>query len=172
MAVSKGSKTYNIIVSSVYIVLGVLLCIAMINVNQILSIMIGVTLIVGGVALFALDIYKYKELLPITIMTSTFLLGFGIGILIAPFDFTYYLSMLILVGGALMIVEGIIWLIKHRNIFTTVGIIVIGAVAITFGICFLCIADFRQFCSLVLGIVLIFLGVINLIAALLSKPKK
>ena len=134
MAIEKGSKGYAIATSIIYIVLGVLLCISLINVDQILSYVLGIALIIAAVAFLVIDFVKLKELLPSTIIVCAFLLAVGIGIIIWPFGFTYYLSMLVLVLGALLLVEGIIWLIKKRPLFTSVGILVVGAAALTFGI--------------------------------------
>ena len=167
--IEKGSKAYGIITAMVYIILGVLFIVALIDVNTILSYIVGIALMVAALVFIIIDLLAVKEITANTIVTSSFLMAVGLVVVIYKLAFIQYLSMLVLVLGALLIIEGIIWLVKKKAMYASIAVLVLGAVALTFGICFFAIDGFERYCTLVLGIVLVVLGVIYLIEAISGK---
>lgn len=166
--VSKGSKAYNVIVSIIYIVIGILFILSILNVDTLLGYFIGGSLIIAGLVFVLVDVINLKYLRGLTIAVSTFALGFGIAMMISPLPFQFYLSVAVVVFGALLLLNGVIFIVRKAT-GAGIGMLILGAAALTFGILFLTLDDFRGYCALVFGIVLVVLGVIYLIEALSGK---
>lgn len=166
--IEKGSKTYNIISSLIYIAIGVLFILAIIDVNTLLGYFIGGSLILAGIIVAVVDLVNLRFLRNITVAVSSVAIGFGIAMMLWSLPFEQYLSLAVLVFGAMLIVNGIIYVVRKATVLGLV-MLILGAIALTFGILFFTVDGFRGYCTLIFGIVLVIFGVIYLIEAISGK---
>lgn len=166
-----NTKTQNLMKAIIFMVIGILLCLSVIGVNSFLNWMIAISLIVGGVSLVALSLSAVR-----TIMTDTGLLGgavLGLGVYCIPviggFDFLGIISMIMMVIGALLVVDAVIGFALRRMLLGNTLILISGAAAFSIGICLWLIPDFRKFAGLMLGIFFIAYAIMLLIEATTRK---
>ena len=167
-----SKKALNILEGIGTIVLGVL--IAVFGGLAVLDIYFGILFLVAGVALLVFHVVEVSK-------TKTFLftivfLGFALA-LIGTFLLAGLLSfglfiqlfvILLIAAGAALVVLGCSYLVR-KNTFYGVGQIVIGLLAITFGILYLTVPEFRVAFWIVVGVMVAVYGVLLLAYALTEK---
>ena len=166
-----NKKLINILEASIMIALGVLIAIFGIGA---VDLYFGIVfLVTAAVALAAIivGLAKYKLLVFGLIFAFCACLVFGIALL------THYLSLGVLVdilvflviamGGAL-IFYGTFVLVKV-NVFFGLGQIVLGALAVTAGILYLFVPEFRVAFWIIVGVLVALYGVVLLVAAIANK---
>lgn len=176
MAKNTLSKTraLRIIQSVVMIIVGILIACSIVD-QQIVNVILGVALLALGLYWLFQAVYETKSFVSPGALIGGILVGIGVSALAnAPLDLTQTLiiivSIIIAVVGALLIIEGIIKLIQHKD---TVGIIslVLGVTALVLGSCLLALPDFRTYCLLIFGIFLAVYGVYTLTMLLLGLQR-
>lgn len=176
MAKNTLSKTraLRIIQSVVMIIVGILIACSIVD-EQIVNVILGVALLALGLYWLFQAVYETKSFISPGALIGGILVGIGVSALAkAPLDLSQTLiiivSIIIAVVGALLIIEGIIKLIQHKD---TVGIIslVLGVIALVLGICLLALPDFSTYCLLIFGIFLAVYGVYTLTMLLLGLQR-
>lgn len=175
MAKNTLSKTraLSIIQSVVMIIVGILIACSIVD-EQIVNIILGVALLALGLYWLFQAVYETKSFISPGALIGGILVGIGVSALANAIDLNQILtdivSIIIAVIGALLIIEGIIKLIQHKD---TVGIIslVLGVIALVLGICLLAIPDFSTYCLLIFGIFLAVYGVYTLTMLLLGLQR-
>lgn len=175
MAKNTLSKTraLRIIQSVVMIIVGILIACSIVD-EQIVNVILGVALLALGLYWLFQAVYETKSFISPGALIGGILVGIGVSALAKALDLnsilTSIVSIIIAVVGALLIIEGIIKLIQHKD---TVGIIslVLGVIALVLGICLLAIPDFSTYCLLIFGIFLAVYGVYTLTMLLLGLQR-
>lgn len=175
MAKNTLSKTraLRIIQSVVMIIVGILIACSIVD-QQIVNVILGVALLALGLYWLFQAVYETKSFISPGALIGGILVGIGVSALAKALDLnlilTSIVSIIIAVIGALLIIEGIIKLIQHKD---TVGIIslVLGVIALVLGICLLAIPDFSTYCLLIFGIFLAVYGVYTLTMLLLGLQR-
>lgn len=175
MAKNTLSKTraLRIIQSVVMIIVGILIACSIVD-EQIVNIILGVALLALGLYWLFQAVYETKSFISPGALIGGIFVGIGVSALAKAINLnqilTSIVSIIIAVVGALLIIEGIIKLIQHKD---TVGIIslVLGVIALVLGICLLAIPDFSTYCLLIFGIFLAVYGVYTLTMLLLGLQR-
>lgn len=175
MAKNTLSKTraLRIIQSVVMIIVGILIACSIVD-EQIVNVILGVALLALGLYWLFQAVYETKSFISPGALIGGILVGIGVSALAKAINLnqilTSIVSIIIAVVGALLIIEGIIKLIQHKD---TVGIIslVLGVIALVLGICLLAIPDFSTYCLLIFGIFLAVYGVYTLTMLLLGLKR-
>lgn len=175
MAKNTLSKTraLRIIQSVVMIIVGILIACSIVD-QQIVNVILGVALLALGLYWLFQAVYETKSFVSPGALIGGILVGIGVSALAKAINLnqilTSIVSIIIAVVGALLIIEGIIKLIQHKD---TVGIIslVLGVIALVLGICLLAIPDFSTYCLLIFGIFLAVYGVYTLTMLLLGLQR-
>lgn len=175
MAKNTLSKTraLRIIQSVVMIIVGILIACSIVD-EQIVNVILGVAVLALGLYWLFQAVYETKSFISPGALIGGILVGIGVSALAKALNLNQILtdivSIIIAVVGALLIIEGIIKLIQHKD---TVGIIslVLGVIALVLGICLLAIPDFSTYCLLIFGIFLAVYGVYTLTMLLLGLQR-
>ena len=175
MAKNTLSKTraLRIIQSVVMIIVGILIACSIVD-EQIVNVILGVALLALGLYWLFQAVYETKSFISPGALIGGILVGIGVSALAKAINLnqilTSIVSIIIAVVGALLIIEGIIKLIQHKD---TVGIIslVLGVIALVLGICLLAIPKFSTYCLLIFGIFLAVYGVYTLTMLLLGLQR-
>lgn len=163
----------QIIRSIILIVLGIAFCFSM--ASQVISYVIGISLIVSGAVLLTISIMLKKAVLTHEGILAAFAITLGITVIVTTMVnlvVTAVPYLLISVGGILLIEAFMAFLVRKKVAPVAFAFMLIGASAvIALGICFLAINGFATYAGIVLGIALIIAGILTLITAF-KKDKK
>jgi hypothetical protein len=167
-------KKETLIQSIVYIVIGVLLCLSVINFNEMMGWMIGLSLLIAGVLLILISAVSMKSLLTINGLAGSLLVAFGL--LFIPncvpgvgLAYDLIIALIMMTLGALFLVEAFIGIFNKRPTVGTVVLFLFGAAFFTVGMLLWFLPEFRRFAGLMLGIFLIVYGVLIIISAATKK---
>ena len=158
----------------IYLVVGILLVVG-ISGNQVIGWILSIALLIGGAAMIVAGAMVEKTLSGQSGFSAAILLT--LGLILMPVDglcqFGAYfpaLSMLMIVLGAIYLVDGIFGFISKRSLFGTLFVLVLGAVLFTFGmLLWFNVGGMMQYASLILGIVLICYSALIIFAVLAHK---
>lgn len=167
--VSDQLKTKSLLTAVIYFVAGLLLCLAVIDVDGLLSIMLGVLLVLLGAVLLIASIVREKRVSADVIVPSSFLLAVGIAFFLWAFPFTGIMALFLTAIGGILLIDAILAIANKQPTAVWLVELIIGAIALALGICLLAIPDFRRFASLILGIILIIYAVLIAIEAFSKK---
>lgn len=167
-------KTSNILKSVLFMVLGILLCCSVINPDSLLNWMISITFLVAGAVYIIISFAVAHSFLTDTALSGGLVLALGIFFLpTLPGGQAIYwmggISMVMMVVGALLLVDALLGLCYRRNITGNVVVLILGAALLTIGLCLWLIEDFRAFAGLMLGIFFIIYSVILLVSLITKK---
>ena len=162
-------KTKGLLTAIIYFIAGLLLCLSVINVDGLLSIMLGILLILLAAILLLGGIIRDKKVAPETIVPTSFLLAVGISFLLWAFPFTGIMALFLTRVGGIIIIDAIMDIVGKRGQSTWLVKLIVGVIALALGICLLAIPEFRQYASLVLGIILIIYAVLIALQAVSKK---
>lgn len=168
-----NTKTKNIIRSVLYIVLGILFALSVIDPASMINWMVAVVCLLGGVALLAIEVATNKSLITGNGMMGALLIAFGVFFLppvgTLSIDWCGGIALVLICIGLAMTIDAILGLAFKRGLTGNIIKLVIGLVAATFGFLLYFLGEFRKFAGLVLGIVVIVYGVILLVETLTGK---
>ncbi len=171
LKISKETKT--LIVSAILLVVGILFCASRSMGITALSYIIGTALILAGVIIVINLALEKGRLLNGTGMLGGALIAFGI--LFAGNDLAWiifnYVPWLLIVIGAIIIIDSIIKKVNESNNTMFITELVIGIIVLALGICLRFVHGFADFSSIMLGIVLIIYAVYMFIM-LMTKGNK
>lgn len=165
------TKTYKIIESIILIVIGILIACSIINSN-ILNYVLGAALLVYGLYLIIASVIILQSFILPKAIVGGVLAGIGIAILASYMQPVSLLVSCIVVGitaiGVLFLINSILRFAKH---LTTLGVTeaIIGVILLTFGLMFICWADFKAYLWLIFGVLLAIYGVYCLVVAITNK---
>ncbi len=169
-----NKKLLGILEGAIAIVLGVL--IAIFGGQAVLDIYFGVLFVIAGAALLAVVITALvrTKLLSFGLLFASFAsLVIGICLLVSYYSIGYLIYTLVLLiiafGGALIFFG--VYSITKKLMFTGIGQIVVGAAAITVGILYILLPEFRTAFWIIVGVLVAVYGVLLLVSALVSKEK-
>lgn len=156
----------------VFLVLGILLCIG-VSGNDIIGWVLSISLLVGAAALLAAGFYVEKTMIGSYGTSGGILLAAAL-ILMPPIALfkSYYetISMLMIVFGALFLLDGLLSLAKKRNLIMCVTVLVLGAILFTFGmLLWFNVGDMQRFASLIIGVVFIVYAALLLVSGFTGK---
>lgn len=158
----------------IYLVLGILLCVG-VSGNQVLGWLVSISLLVGAAALIISGVILEKTLIGNSGFTGGILLTLGLALMpvqgICLFGSYYELiSLLMIVLGALYLVDSIVGFVGKRNLVATICLFVIGALLFAFGmLLWFNVGGMKEYASLILGILFIVYSVLLLVAAFSNK---
>lgn len=158
----------------VYLVLGILLVVG-VSGNQMIAWLLSISLLVGGAALVVAGAFSEKTLVGNLGFNGGILIT--LGLILLPVSglglFTRYfetLSMLMIVIGALYLLDSLYGFIGKRSLAGNVIMLVLGALLFTFGmLLWFDVGGMQRFASLILGIGIIVYAVLLLISAFTKK---
>ena len=158
----------------IYLVVGILLVVG-VSGNQIIGWILSISLLIGAAAMILTGALVEKSLSGQSGFSAAILLT--LGLILMPADglclFAGYfptLSMLMIVLGAVYLVDSIFGFVNKRALFGTIFVLVLGAILFTFGmLLWFNVGGMTQYSSLILGIVLICYAALILVAALTNK---
>jgi uncharacterized membrane protein HdeD (DUF308 family) len=165
------NKTQTLMKAVICLLIGILLCLSIIGINGFLNWMMGISLIVGGLTMITLSLIAAK-----TIMTDMGLVGgaiLSVGVyclpVVAGFDFLRIIAMIMMVVGALLMVDGLVGFGYKRALVGNVVVFVLGAATFTVGICLWLLPKFTNYAGVMLGIFFIINAVILFVEAVTEK---
>ena len=166
----------TLIFSAILLVVGVLFCCSLAMGNKAVSWIIGLSLIVFGIFCIINAFTSKKDLMTVDGIIGAAIIAFGL--LFAGNELTWvifnYIPFLLMAIGVIFIADAIIKIIKDNGKTTVKYIIelIIGVIALALGLCLKFINGFSDFCSVILGVVLIIYSIYLFSTILLSKPEK
>lgn len=157
-----------------FMVLGILLCCSVINPNSMINWIISIAFLLGGTFLLCFSLATLHSLLTDTGISAALVIALGIFFLPAlpgslQIDWMGGISMVMMVVGALFMVESLIGFARKRSLASNLIILIFGAVAFTLGICLWLIESFREYSGLMLGILFILYSVCIMISLITKK---
>ncbi len=170
----KMKNKSTLISGIIYLVVGILLCVG-VSGNQVLGWLVSISLLVGAAALIISGVILEKTLIGNSGFTGGILLALGLAFM--PVDglclfVAYYqlISLLMIVLGALYLVDAIVGFVGKRNLIGNITIAVLGALLFTFGmLLWFNVGGMRDYASLILGILFIVYSVLLIISALTNR---
>lgn len=158
----------------IYLVVGILLVVG-VSGNQVIGWILSISLLIGGAAMILAGAIVEKTLSGQSGFSAAILLTFGL--ILMPVNglclFASYfptLSMLMIVLGAVYLVDSVFGFASKRKLFGNLFILVLGAILFTFGmLLWFNVGGMMQYASLILGIVLICYAALILVAILTHK---
>lgn len=171
----KNDDYISLISGILFMIIGILFCCSTITIDF-LNIVLGIALVILGLAGLGITFYKTKTMLNLLGAISTFALSFGITCFIVNiFAFvTYFIDVLMVVVGVLLAIDILFKVLNRDNKKDNLPIIIqaiVAAVLITFGAIFMAITNIIQFSIIVLGALLIVLGIYIIIMFFLKRKK-
>lgn len=172
----KRESLYKVIEACALLVLGVLFCVSLAWAGNVLSIILGASCIAIGAIIVVVAAIKDKSVVSPIALGGLLALTLGIFFIVANIVMQFINSfvpyVLIVFGSALFIDAFLGYFIRKEKLMVPfIFKIVIGAGLITVGALLLTIADFAQYISIVIGVALILVAIINL-AIEFSKADK
>ena len=167
----KNKKLVNVLEAVIMIVFGILLAIFGFGM---IDLFCGISFIVSAVAMLVVifyDLSKHKILSFNNLFAFSAFLIFGIVLLLKQFSLYYNVIILIFLTiafGCALIIFGAYSIAKVNALFG-VGQIVVGAVAVTAGILYQYVPEFRTAFWIIVGVLVAVYGVLLLITALTNK---
>ena len=167
----KNKKLVNVLEAVIMIVFGILLAIFGFGM---IDLFCGISFIVSAVAMLVVifyDLSKRKILSFNNLFAFSAFLIFGIILLLKQFSLYYNVIILIFLTiafGCALIIFGAYSIAKVNALFG-VGQIVVGAVAVTAGILYQYVPEFRTAFWIIVGVLVAVYGVLLLITALTNK---
>ena len=162
----------NIIQAIFIIILGVIIAIS--GGGAALDIYLGVSFLVGGVALFVLAVVALAntKVLPFGLtFLGCALLTLGIATLANWLSFGLLIALvvyLIIALGAALVIHGVV-ILCQKNTVMGVGEVVMGLIMITLGILYLTVPEFQVAFWIIIGILVAVYGVYSLVIAIAKK---
>ena len=166
---------FELMVSAIMlIIIGIAFCFSLGNGETLISQIIGVAFIVSGAINIVILIIAMLPIASSAGMTGGILIAIGIFLYGNTSVINAIINLvpwLVTILGAVFIADAVVGIIQKRLGFAQFLIsLIIGAVTLTLGICFLTIDSFRNVASLIFGIIMIIYGVFQLISAIFG-PK-
>ena len=165
---SKG-KALGIIQSILLIVVGILLACSIIN-NNILTILIGIIVAVLGAFILFENVYESRSFISAGALIGGILVGIGIASLCNYVPLSSVFTSIIIVAicclGGLLLIQGVVNLLKKRNNLTTVTYLVVGILALVFGLLLIFVNQLSSYTLLIAGILFAVYGLISLVMLL------
>lgn len=167
-------KTSNILKTVLFMVLGILLCCSVIDPNSLMNWMIAAAFLAGGIVFLLVSFIASHSFLTDSALTGGLLLSLGIFFLPSLpggqlINWMGGISMIMMVIGALFLVDAILGFAYRRKIAGNVVVLVTGAAVFTIGICLWLIEEFQEFAGLMLGIFFIVYSVMLLVSLVTKK---
>lgn len=171
----KNDDYISLISGILFMIIGILFCCSTITIDF-LNIVLGIALVILGLAGLGITFYKAKTMLNLLGAISTFALSFGITCFIVNIFVmvTYFIDILMIVVGALLAIDIIFKILNRENKKDNLPIIIqaiVAAFLITLGAIFISVTNIIQFSIIVLGALLIVLGIYIIIMFFLKRKK-
>ena len=171
-----GNDLSLIIRYLVMIAVGVLFCLSPAFGKSALSTILGIGFIVTGAVFLIISLAVEKSLISGSAFIGYFAIALGIlaiaaNVMSLVFDYVPYF---IITAGSGIVLDGILGLTlrKEKSVALLVIKLLVGGVMLALGICLLTVDSFKEFASVVLGIVLIITAIYGLFSVLSkSRPK-
>ena len=172
----EGNQDLSKILSfAILLVFGVLFCCSLAMGVAAISWTVGIFLIVAAILLLISSYIETKSITAYNGIVSAAVGAFGVYFIVdhlAGIIIGYIPYLLIFIGGYL-IIDSILYLtVRHGKDNLIFGIeLALGAVSLTLGFCLLFIDDFKEYASLMFGIILILIAIQQIIMFIMSKQK-
>ncbi len=157
-----------------FLVLGILLCVG-ISGNEVLGWLLSISMLVSGAALVTVGAIMEKTLVGNNGYSGAILITLGLALMpvrgLCLFaSYFQLISLLMIVIGALYLVDALCGFIGKRALIGNVFMLVLGALLLTFGfLLWFDVGGMMQYASLILGIAFIIYAVLLLVSALSNK---
>ena len=162
----KKQSVFRIIEACVLLVIGVLFCVSLAMGTEVLSIILGSSLIVAGTVIVILSLVNEKSVFTPISLGGLLAIALGIFFIVANavgiiFSIIPYI---LLVFGSALVIEAFLGYFLRKEKLLAVFIIklVLGVIIIVTGVLLLTVDGFKNYCALVVGIALIVLAVANI----------
>lgn len=167
------NKTIAIIEAAIILVIGVLFCFERSMGISLISTILGVSTVVGGVVFLGLGFFGKKSFLKIDSFIGAFLISLGILFFDVNIFSTilHFLNILLITFGGLILADGLLGrFYRHENSQVKfVFKLILGVIVVTVGILLLTVESFRDFSSIVFGACLIAFSLYFLVMTLSDK---
>ncbi len=155
-------------------VVGVLFCISPALGETSLSVLLGIGFIVIGAVFLCISLIAEKSLISLNAFIGYFAVAFGILCIDANIMYIVfsYVPYLLITAGAGIMLDGVLSIaLKTSSKSVALLKLLLGGVILALGICLLTVDKFKDYASVVLGVILIILALYGLIS-LFSKNKR
>lgn len=167
----ENKQIRTIVLSCIVLVLGILFCFSLAMGELALSYIIGTALIIIGVLCVVSAYSNKKEFLNTDGVVGAAIIAFGI--LFAGNNLTYiiihFIPFFLIAIGVIIVLDAFFKQFKDNKTSQFVIELIIGAASIALGFCLKFIPSFNQFCSIMLGVVLIVYSLYTLFITLAKK---
>ena len=175
MAKEGNQDLSKILTIIILLVFGVLFCCSLAMGVAAISWTVGIFLIVAAVLLFISSYMETKSITAYSGIMSAAIAAFGVYFIVdhlAGIIIGYIPYLLIFIGGYLIIDSFLYLTVRHGKENLVFGVeLALGAVSLALGLCLLFIDDFKEYASLMFGIILILIAVQQIIMFATSKQK-
>ncbi len=171
----KKESVIKILEACVLLIVGVLFCVSLAVGTEVLSIIIGASLIAAGTVIIILSLIKDKSVLTPISLGGLLALSLGIFFIVANaigFIFSYVPYLLLVAGSAIFIDAFLSYFVKKEKVLAVFIIkLIIGAGLITVGALLITVADFKEYVALIVGIALIIIAISNIVLEFYKAKK-
>lgn len=166
-----SAKTARLLKATILLVVGILLCLSIINASQFLNWIFSIAMVVMGAALIAVSLVSTKALFTDTGILGGLILSLGVFCIpgIGFIDFFGIISVAMMVVGCLLLVDGFLGFALKRSNAANVIELILGAGLFAIGICLWLLADFRKFAGMMLGIFMMVYAVVLFVETVTNK---
>lgn len=165
----------KVVEACVLLVIGILFCVSLAMGTEILSIILGASLIAAGTIIVVLSIVNEKSVAGPLALGGLLALTLGI-FFIARTAVGYIFELvpfILIVFGSALLVEAFLGYFLRKEKFLAVFIIklVVAVALIVVGVLLLTVADFREFVALIAGIALILIAIDNIVLEFIKAKR-
>jgi len=172
----KKQSLFKVIQCCSLIVIGVLFCVSLAWAENVLSIILGSSLIAAGVVILIMSIINDKSVVSPIALGGLLAVALGIYFIVVNavgiiFSFVPYI---LIVFGSAIIVDGLIgYFARDEKVIAALIVkLVIGAALVTVGILLLTVGGFQKYVAVIVGIALIIIGIANIVLEFVKADKK
>lgn len=140
------------------------------NFDEVVSTILGVILILVGVATLVTEIIKEKSAVTAAASVNAGTIALGITCLITNVPLAQFLAIFLIVIGGYLVLEFILLLVKKEFVKAIIYLLV-GAALVVFGVLFLVNYDVQTVIFVIVGVVLMIVAVLLVIEAVLDLFK-
>lgn len=167
-------KKIRLLISLLYIVIGILLCCSVIQLNDLPTWIISIFLICASAVLLIFSIVSYSRL--ISLSGTIGLVTLACGIFLLPplpcsplIDWTILISLVLMTLAVGLFLDSVIGFFTDRNNVFCFLFLLLSGFIFSLGICLWIYSLFRKYAGIVIGVFLIMYGIYKIILMLTKK---
>lgn len=129
---------------------------------------VGVVLIFVCVATLITDVITTKSAFTSAASVNAGLLALGIVCIWVGIPLALFLALYLVVLGGYLVIEAILTFIFKRGVLRGVVYLVVAAILMTFGLLYIYNEGFREVLTIIIGVILLFVGVLLVVEAIID----